>query len=71
MTLSEARTAFLHAERLAIQFPRNAACQRMRQHAYAGWLQAVRNYRNGVCAVQEAQGWSNPQDFTSDASERL
>ena len=53
MALSEARTAFLHAERLAIQFPRNAACQRMRKHAYAGWLQAVRAFRNGASATQD------------------
>jgi len=43
MTLSGARSAYLHAERLAIQFPRKASCQRMRQHAYAGWLQACRS----------------------------
>jgi hypothetical protein len=53
MTLSEARTAYIEYERLAIRFPRNAACQRMRQNAYAGWLQAVRTFRNGDCATQD------------------
>ena len=51
MTLSEARTAYLEAERFAIQFPRNAACQRMRQHAYSAWLRAVRAFRNGDCTT--------------------
>ena len=55
MTLFAARTAFLHAERLAIRFPRNAACQRMRQHAYAGWLAAVRSFRMALDRTETTQ----------------
>ncbi len=42
MSLSEAREAFIRAERLAVKFPRNHACQVQRKIAYNDWIQSVR-----------------------------
>jgi len=70
MTLSEARTAFIHAERLAIQFPRNAACQRMRVHCYAGWLRAVRAFRNGDVEIKMALDRTETTQDAFPAAER-
>jgi hypothetical protein len=40
------RIAFIQWEKLATQFPSNAACQRGRLRAYESWLKAVRNFNN-------------------------
>ncbi len=45
MTLSEARDEFLRAERAAVTYPTNAACQRTREQAYEQWLWVVRYWR--------------------------
>jgi len=54
MTLPEARTDFVHAERLAIRFPRNHWVQYGRLLCYERWLAACRAFKEWG---YDASGW--------------
>lgn len=72
MKLSDARADFCCAERLAVLYPKNRACQFLRRMAYLGWLQAVRTFRNGATETQDApEGVKMMAGSTPTAGERL